>query len=152
MQKINAKIVVRGILEFNDKNDSNRNRNNLLTRRLNKVTFIDGYSHDELEGLLSDVHLGIIPVIWEDNLPQIAIEMVSFGVPILASSAGGASEISQSEYFKFKVGSIEDFIKKLTFLMDNEDIFDDFWLNKDKLTSMESHINFLKLIYKNESK
>ena len=37
-----------------------------------------------LIGFLTVHILSIVPVLWEDNLPQIAIESIAYGVPVLA--------------------------------------------------------------------
>lgn len=81
-------------------------------KKFHKVKIIHGYSHADLHNILTGVNLGVIPALWEDNLPQVAIEMVAFGVPILSSSAGGASELTRSDAFRFNVGDTEDFLKK----------------------------------------
>ena len=39
-----------------------------------KILADPGY-RKELDDLLRDVDVGLIPVLWEDNLPQVAIEM-----------------------------------------------------------------------------
>ncbi len=80
-----------------------------------------------LHNILTGVNLGVIPALWEDNLPQVAIEMVAFGVPILSSSAGGASELTRSDAFRFNVGDTEDFLKKIYAIVDQEVSLDEFW-------------------------
>ena len=76
------------------------------------VKVYDGYSHENIKEILSGVDLGLVPVIWEDNLPQVAIEMSALGVPVLASSFGGASELTKSDLFKFKGADKKDFQEK----------------------------------------
>lgn len=71
-----------------------------------------GYTHDELPRILEGVHLGIVPPLREDNLPQVAIEMKAHEIPVLCSHPGGAKELSRSEAFVFEVGNISDFNEK----------------------------------------
>jgi glycosyltransferase involved in cell wall biosynthesis len=64
-----------------------------------------------LKNILEPVNLGVVPALWEDNLPQVAIEFVAYGVPILTSNMGGAQEISGNPEFTFDVnerGSLEN--------------------------------------------
>lgn len=113
-----------------------------MKRRLKKfhsVEVIHGYTHADLRKLLKDVHLGVIPVLWEDNLPQIAIEMVAMGVPVLCSSFGGASELCSSDLFKFKGGDVADFTDHLVYLINNPDKLNDYWANHTGLTTMDMH-------------
>ena len=107
----------------------------------------NGYKHQELNDILSNVNLGIVPVLWEDNLPQIAIEMVANGVPILCSSFGGASELCNNPNFKFIGGYTEDFINKLINIINNPKILKDYWKNHSGLKTMEKHIDELFEIY-----
>ena len=50
---------------------------------------------------------------WEDNLPQVAMEFKAMGIPVFASNRGGASELTEKTDFRFIAGDEEDFINKL---------------------------------------
>lgn len=114
---------------------------------LKEVIVYDGYTHENLPKILKDVHLGIVPVLWEDNLPQIAIEMVAHGVPILASDAGGASELCTSPHFRFRCGDETDFLTKLSQIIRNPNILHEYWKHHIGLTTMKMHIKELIEIY-----
>lgn len=118
-----------------------------LKERLYSSEHFDGYNHNELKKILSDVNLGIIPVVWEDNLPQIAIEYVAHGVPILCSDLGGAHELSNSKYFIFESGNIEDFKEKLTKIMEDKNLLNEYYNSNMKLVSMKEHIDKLLSFY-----
>ncbi len=120
---------------------------NNLKNRYHSVTFKNGYAHSEMESLLIGTHLGIIPVLWEDNLPQVAIEMVSCGVPILTSNLGGAKEIGRNNYFVFEAGNIDDFIDHLKELFDNRPLLESFWHTSMNLVNMSEHICKLVELY-----
>ena len=111
------------------------------------VTVIHGYSHKDLRGILKDVHLGIIPVMWEDNLPQIAIEMVAMGVPVLCSSFGGASELCESDHFRFTGGDENDFRKKLIYFVEDHERVKEYWEHHKGLVTMKEHLENLSQIY-----
>lgn len=118
-----------------------------LREKYNDIKIIDGYTHEELPSLLENCHLGIVPVLWEDNLPQVAIEMVAHGVPVLASDLGGASELSNSNLFKFKNGNIEDFNDKLIKIINNREILEKYWEKYMPLKTMNQHVEELKDVY-----
>lgn len=113
----------------------------------NKVIIHNGYTHKDLPNILKEVNLGIVPVLWEDNLPQVAIEMVACGVPILCSDYGGASELCNSNIFKFKGNNLEDFINKLNSIVQHPELLQEYWKNHQSLTTMEFHIRELVKIY-----
>ena len=73
------------------------------------------------------MHLAVIPVVWEDNLPQVSIEISSFGVPVLCSDLGGASELCDSDYFKYVGGDIDDFHKKLSYIVKNRKVLNEYF-------------------------
>jgi len=105
------------------------------------------YQHSDLGAILYGCNLGIVPVLWEDNLPQIALEMVAHGVPVLCSSAGGASELSDSGLFRFRVGDTRDFQDKVIHFMDHPDDLDLYWDSHRGLTTMHSHWLDLREVY-----
>ena len=117
-------------------------------KHFNKVIVNNGYKHSELPYILREVNLGIVPVIWEDNLPQVAIEMVACGVPILCSDLGGASELCSSSLFKFKGGDEKDFLYHLAMFIKNPELLHEYWNNHKGLTTMDEHISQLENFYK----
>lgn len=125
-------------------------KDNEITNRLKKfgkVRIIHGYTHKELYKILNGVNLGIIPVLWEDNLPQIAIEMVAFGVPVLSSNAGGASELTCSDRFKFESGNTKDLLDKLYAILDDTSLLQEFWDNHKGLCTRKEHFDQIERIY-----
>ena len=84
---------------------------------------------------------------WEDNLPQVAIEMRAQGIPLLVSDAGGAKELTLSKEFVFDAGDVDDFISRLSALAECPDKLADYWNGAPKLTTMEAHIRELAVYY-----
>ena len=106
----------------------------------------NGYTHADFPEIFKGVNLGVIPPVWEDNLPQVTIEMIANGIPVIASSNGGAKELNDHPAFVFKDKS--DFISKLEDIYKKPSILTDYWKYSKKLTAMSDHINQLKEIYK----
>ncbi len=137
-RKINVVLAVKNI---------SKNFEKQKLKNFNDVICYDGYNHNQLFNILKNVNLGIVPVLWEDNLPQVAIEMVACGVPILCSSFGGASELSNSNLFKFKGANEEDFINKLINLVNNPNLLNEYWKYHENLKTMKDHFEELLKIY-----
>ena len=108
----------------------------------------NGYTHGTIDTILEDVDLGIVPVLWEDNLPQVAIEIVARGIPILASDKGGASEIASRPEFIFRSGSKHDFLRKLEQIASKEIPLSNFWEGEHRVFSMEQHVTDLMQYYR----
>lgn len=118
-----------------------------LTKILRRVTYHRGYTHDQLDQILSGVNLGVVPVQWEDNLPQVAIEMVARGIPILTSDRGGAQEIGNNRDFVFQAGSHSSLLDKISRILRGDVSLGDFWSEKTRLFSMEEHVADLMRYY-----
>ena len=140
LQKLDGKHASRVELVLTTTSRDQDAKIHLHTKKFRSVKIIHGYSHHELHSILSGCHLGVIPVLWEDNLPQIAIEMVALGVPILRSDAGGASELCNSEKFKFKAGNTDDFLEKLSWFIDHPEEVSEFWLHHQGLVTLKDHL------------
>ena len=112
---------------------------NSLRPKFHNIELIDGYTKDNQRELLQECHLGIVPVLWEDNLPQVAIEQIAYGVPILVSDLGGAKELCPSTDFIFKAGNIDDFLLKLINIIDHREILNEFYIKSKKLVTMHEH-------------
>lgn len=81
-----------------------------ISRKFYSLEYYDGYNHDTINDILKQVDLGIIPPLWEDNLPQVAIEMHCRRIPLLTSTAGGAKELHHNNpKFTFISGNIDSF-------------------------------------------
>ena len=123
-----------------------------MLKNFHSVTVYNGYTHAELPEIFEGCNLSIVPVLWEDNLPQIAIESVAYGIPVLASSAGGASELTSSDLFKFEAGNEKDMLDKLIHLVEHPEDLDEFYKHHTGLVTMSQHWNEIKKYYGIEDK
>lgn len=120
-----------------------------MAHRFAAITLHDGYTHATLPRVLEGVHLGVVPPLWEDNLPQVAIEMVAHGVPILTSSRGGAREIAaEREDFTFAAGDAASFRRRLGAILHRKVPLDRFWEGPLRLVSIEEHLRDLLTHYR----
>lgn len=118
-----------------------------LDSKYNEITWVNGYTHKNLNDILKTQDLGVVPVLWEDNLPQVAIEMAANGVPVLASDLGGAKELSDASDFVFKNGDVKDFEDRIREILTTPSIMDKYWQGYHKLRTMDEHIRELEKIY-----
>ncbi len=118
-----------------------------LNEKFNSSTWINGYTHDTINDILKNQDLGVVPILWEDNLPQVAIEMAANGLPVLTGDLGGAHELSDSKDFMFESGNIADFEMKIKKIAEVPNLMQKYWDGYHTLTTMEKHIEQLKEIY-----
>ena len=118
-----------------------------LKSKLYGMAYYNGYTHDTLEEILENVDLGIVPVLWEDCLPQVAIEFVCHGIPILSSDLGGAQELGSNENFVYIAKDKEDFIEKLAPFIYNKNNLNSFWKNFKPCKKIDEHVMELEEVY-----
>lgn len=112
------------------------------------VTLISqGYRREDLAELLKDTHLGIVPQLWEDCLPQTALEMHCLGIPLLCSDRGGAKELGNNADFVFKAGDMPDFLAKLGNIIDGKVALESYWQNARTPRSIDAHSQNLLDLY-----
>lgn len=118
-----------------------------MCKNFRSLKIVQGYTHDDLKWIFKDAHLSIVPVLWEDNLPQIAIESVSYGVPVLASTAGGAKELCDSEMFRFECGNASDMNEKIVHFINFPQDLKEYWKHHHGLVTMPMHWSKLSEYY-----
>lgn len=118
-----------------------------LAPRLAGLHHVDGYSHDELDTLLDGVALGLVPVMWEDNLPQVALEMHARHIPLLTSDLGGARELGNCPDLVFRAGDKADFAAALGRVLSEQVSAADYWRQARAPVDMEAHLAALWRVY-----
>lgn len=118
-----------------------------LKPHLAKITHINGYMRSELDDVLKGVNIGVIPVLWHDNLPQVALEMHARHIPLLTSDLGGAKELSGCEDMIFRAGDIAHFTEKVTGIVAGNYSADAYWANAKTPTTMDDHVKDLMQFY-----
>ncbi|WP_136444153.1 glycosyltransferase [Pacificoceanicola onchidii] len=119
-----------------------------LSGRLAGLTHADGYSHDDLDRLLAQVDVGLIPVLWHDNLPQVAIEMHARHIPLLCSDMGGAQELGNSAQMSFAAGDVASFHDRIRALLHGEVDMDAYWQGARAPVEMQTHLADLMAHYR----
>lgn len=115
-----------------------------ISRKFESLIYYDGYTPNNIDSILESVDLGIVPPLWEDNLPQVAIELHARHIPILTSDTGGQSELhGRNKMFTFKSGNVKDFNNHLRSILRERYNKDQYFSNALKPLSMEEHIKEL---------
>nr|WP_268968564.1 glycosyltransferase [Palleronia pontilimi] len=122
-------------------------RLDVLARRLAGLHHHDGYTHDNLDDILDDVDVGVVPVLWEDNLPQVAIEMHARRIPLLTSDRGGARELANHDAMVFTSGDTASFRARIETILDGKIDIDAYWRDARAPQSMAAHLAELLEIY-----
>lgn len=119
-----------------------------LGGHLGEVITRDGYTHDQLDALLEQVDVGVVPVLWHDNLPQVAIEMHARHIPLLTSDMGGAQELGNCADMVFAAGDTGSFAARIAALLAGEVDLAQYWSEAMGPVTMPTHLDHLISIYK----
>ena len=120
---------------------------NKLSCKFSSFELLDGYDHSTLPSILEKTNVGVVPVLWEDNLPQVAIEFYAHGASVLASDLGGAHELSHANDFTFKGGDIAMLCESIKKIVSNPSITSSYFESGIKLSTVSQHFNELKKVY-----
>lgn len=128
-------------------NQDEVNRLMQLSQSLDDLRYFNGYTHNELQTILDSVEVGIVPVLWEDCLPQVAIEFVSNGIPIITSDLGGAQELGNDKELVYDAKSEEDFYECIMNVLVKRTKLNHFWDSVMQPVTIEQHVNELIKMY-----
>lgn len=118
-----------------------------LGDHLGQVIYRDGYTHDDLDAVLEQVDVGVVPVLWHDNLPQVAIEMHARHIPLLTSDMGGAAELGNCAQMTFTAGDVDSFAARVAGLLAGDVDFADYWSGAMAPVTMPAHMDHLIQTY-----
>ncbi|MEM9249436.1 MAG: glycosyltransferase [Pseudomonadota bacterium] len=118
-----------------------------LTPKLAQLRHFEGYTRDALGMVLEGIDLGVVPVLWEDNLPQVAMEMHARRIPLLTSDRGGARELGNTSDLVFRAGDAADFQRALTRVLQGGLDLAAYWANARALDSPAQHAEALIELY-----
>jgi glycosyltransferase involved in cell wall biosynthesis len=118
-----------------------------LAQSLHRLIYHPGYAYDNIPDILDGAHLGIVPPLWEDNLPQVTFELLACRVPVLCSNRGGAQEFVRHPAFIFDPAKKGDFQQKLLTIRQNPHLLAEFWQEAQAVRSLEQHFQALIEVY-----
>ncbi|MBZ0182679.1 MAG: TDP-N-acetylfucosamine:lipid II N-acetylfucosaminyltransferase [Melioribacteraceae bacterium] len=110
-----------------------------------------GYHRKDLPKLLKNIHLILIPSIWEETYCLTLTEAISLGVPVLASNSGAITERIKDGIngFLFQTGDSNDLANKILTLKMNPELIKNVQqnLNAVKVKSIEENAEDYKNLY-----
>jgi glycosyltransferase involved in cell wall biosynthesis len=118
-----------------------------LAQSLHRFRYYPGYKYENIPNMLEGIYLGVVPPLWEDNLPQVTFELIACGVPALCSDRGGAKEFVRHPAFIFDPGKEGDFQEKLLNIRENPHLLTEFWQEAKLVKPIEPHLQELFEIY-----
>ena len=94
------------------------------------------YAQDQLSEILRNMDLGLVLSVWEDNAPQVVMELLNNNVPVVGSKLGGIPDfVNEKNGFLFNPYTNSDFNEVIKF-------FDN--ISHEKVLLMKSNIKRTK--------
>ena len=120
----NIKLLIMGASNFGKGNFGNyaREIDELVRKHSNRVMFTGYVNNDELYKYHKIADVGIIPSTYNDPCPLSMFELITSGLPTIATRAGGMTEIGTSEttmYISIE-NMVEDIKNSVLTLYDNK--------------------------------
>lgn len=120
----NIKLLIMGASNFGKGNFGNyaREIDELVRKHSNRVMFTGYVNNDELYKYHKIADVGIIPSTYNDPCPLSMFELITSGLPTIATHAGGMTEIGTKETTKYISieNMVEDIRESVMYLYDNK--------------------------------
>jgi len=115
-----------------------------------RVYFMGGFHNREIDKILDQIDVLVVPSIWYENSPLVIQEAFLAGIPVIASNIGGMAELVKDRIngFTFKVGDIDDLAEKMDYIADNPEILNDIRPSRDSVRSIEDDAKSTLEIYR----
>jgi glycosyltransferase involved in cell wall biosynthesis len=138
-----AKLVVYG------NNQSDYGRKLMATDGLREVEFRGAYRHSDLQQILDNIDVMVVPPIWYDNSPQVVFEAFAAGVPVIGSDIGGIPDFVDHGVngYLFAHGDAEELAKYMNALLADHTLLEKLSLNISPMITMKQHTVELSQLY-----
>lgn len=112
-----------------------------LRDRFADIRVVKGYERKDLGKIAREIDLNLIPSIWRETYNQVGYELLCLGTPSLLSSTVGLGMFYENHPdFVFRSGDAEDFVQKLTAIVEAPEMLERFWDRPPVLPSMDEHV------------
>lgn len=94
------------------------------SKGISGVEFLGFKSGDELAGLYRSARFVVMPTLWYENIPNVVLESMAYGKPVVGSDLGGIAEVIEDgrDGLLFEAGSAEALKSKMERLIDDDSL------------------------------
>jgi glycosyltransferase involved in cell wall biosynthesis len=114
-----------------------------------RIRFAGSYDKEEVDRLLADVDVVVVPSIWHENWPYVVLEAQRAGVPVVASRIGGLPEMIRhaEDGLLFKPGDPADLASAIQRLLDDPSLLTRLREGRRPVRSEDDQFAELLLVY-----
>jgi len=113
------------------------------------IIFKGAYDNNNINEVLNDIDVLIVPSIWYENAPLVIQEAFLAGIPVITSDIGGMAELVKDKVngFTFKVGSSEDLMTTIKKISNNPIILNSLDNSRNSVVDIEDDAKEIIKIY-----
>jgi len=121
-----------------------------IAKNDHRIEFKGQYDFNDIEGILAQIDMVIVPSIWYENAPLTISSSLAFGVPVLVSDIGGMSEavMDGRNGLTFNVGDSESLAEKIRLLSGDPQLISNLAMTIQYPIRVEEEAFKTELIYK----
>ncbi len=113
------------------------------------IIFKGSYDNNNINKVLQDIDVLIVPSIWYENAPLVIQEAFLAGIPVITSDIGGMAELVQNNIngFTFKVGSSDELALIIQNISDAPMVLNNLQSGRDIVVDMKDDAKEIINIY-----
>jgi len=113
------------------------------------IVFKGAYDNNNINTVLNDIDVLIVPSIWYENAPLVIQEAFLAGIPVITSDIGGMAELVKDKIngFTFKVGSCEELEILIKNISNNPIILNNLVSSRNIVVDIEDDVKEIIKIY-----
>ena len=114
------------------------------------IHFQGGYDNNNINQVLNDIDVLIVPSIWLENSPLVIQEAFLAGIPVITSNIGGMSELVKNEVngYLFEVGDEKSLQELVTTINSNPTMLNNLSVSRAEVRTIEDDADFVYSTYK----
>jgi glycosyltransferase involved in cell wall biosynthesis len=112
------------------------------------IKFKGSYNNNNINEVLNDIDVLIVPSIWLENAPLVIQEAFLAGIPVITSNLGGMSELVKNGVngYTFEVGNSKELEKIITMISNRPEILNELHNSRDLVVDIKEDVkNIVKL-------
>jgi glycosyltransferase involved in cell wall biosynthesis len=115
-----------------------------------RVEFHGPYLREALGTILSAMDVLVLPSLWYENTPFVALEAFAAGIPVVATDVGGLAEIVQDGVSGklFRRGDVADLARCLQDLVDKPELLSRYRDGIPEVETLDTNVRGLEAMYR----
>lgn len=121
-----------------------------MAKKDSRIEFMGQYDHNDIESILSNIDVVIVPSIWYENAPLTVTTSLAYGTPVITSDIGGMKEMVNGGQngFTFKVGDTQDLTDRIVQIAEDPSMINELRKTIQYPIRVEEEAFFTESIYK----